>query len=277
MITMNFDKTRLDRLFKDAPKKMLVAAGTDLRTAARVFAAVTARNTLPYGAYDQPPKAAMDTVKNQIERTQRPIDQLGSIWQDIKALDKGLAAGFWAAIKSKRAGESPEFTKWVLDKYLDEIQARMSITHGAVRPKIHSQARTTSKRAVPKDHKPSHIIIGKSSLDNYVTKKQKTIGAAKAGWIAAGKSIGGSISKREGVKAWFNTGRHKKAKGTHRFIRTETETFLKLTNQVPWADVAFPASRKKVNGMEFFPAFIKAVGKRKRKLAEAAFRRQGGR
>lgn len=277
MITMQFDKTRLDRLFRDAPKKLLVAAGTDLRTAARVFAAVTAKNTLPYGAYDQPPKAAMDTVKNQIERTQRPIDQLGSIWQDIKALDKGLAAGFWAAIKSKRAGESPEFTKWVLDKYLDEIQARMSITHGAVRPKIHSQARTTSKRAVPKDHKPSHIIIGKSSLDNYVAKKQKTIGAAKAGWIAAGKSIGGSISAREGVKAWFNTGAHRKAKGTHQLIRTETETFLKLTNQVPWADVAFPASRKKVNGMEFLPAFRKAVAKRKQKLAEAAFKRKGGR
>ena len=277
MITMKFDKTRLDRLFKDAPKKMLVAAGTEIRTAARIFAAVAAKNTLPYGAYEQPPKAAMDTVKNQIERTQRPIDQLGSIWQDIKALDKGLAAGFWAAIKSKRAGESLEFTKWVLDKYLDEIQARMSITHGAVRPKIHSQARTTSKRAVPKDHKPNHIIIGKSSLDNYVAKKQKTIGAAKAGWIAAGKSIGGSISAREGVKAWFNTGRHRKAKGTHQLIRTETETFLKLTNQVPWADVAFPPSRTKVTGMEFLPAFRKAVQKRKEKLAEAAFKRQGGR
>jgi hypothetical protein len=188
-----------------------------------------------------------------------------------------LAAGFWAAIKSKRAGESPEFTKWVLDKYLDEIQAKMSITHGAVRPKIHSQARTTSRRAVPKDHKPTHIIIGKSSLDNYVAKKQKTIGAAKAGWIAAGKSIGGSISAREGVKAWYNTGRHKQARGTHQLIRTETETFLKLTNQVPWADVAFPASRKKVTGMEFLPAFQKAVQKRKEKLAEAAFRRQGGR
>jgi len=277
MITMKFDKTRLDRLFKDAPKKMLVAAGTEIRTAARIFAAVAAKNTLPYGAYEQPPKAAMDTVKNQIERTQRPIDQLGSIWQDIKALDKGLAAGFWAAIKSKRAGESPEFTKWVLDKYLDEIQAKLNITHGAVRPKIHSQARTASNRAVPKDHKPSHIIIGKSSLDNYVAKKQKTIGAAKAGWIAAGKSIGGSISAREGVKSWFNTGRHKKSQGKHDLIRTETETFLKLTNQVPWADVAFPPSRKKVTGMEFLPAFRKAVQKRKEKLAEAAFKRQGGR
>jgi hypothetical protein len=52
MITMKFDKTRLDRLFKDAPKKLLVAAGTEIRTAARIFAAVAAKNTLPYGAYE---------------------------------------------------------------------------------------------------------------------------------------------------------------------------------------------------------------------------------
>jgi hypothetical protein len=79
------------------------------------------------------------------------------------------------------------------------------------------------------------------------------------------------------VKAWYNTGRHSKAKGTHQLIRTETETFLKLTNQVPWADVAFPASRKKVTGMEFLPAFRKAVQKRKEKLAEAAFNKQSKR
>jgi len=274
MIKFKVDNSGLERLFKGMPKRVLVAVGSEIRTAARTFAAVAARNTLPYGAYESPPKEMMGRVKIDVERTQRPIDKLGSIWQDLERLDKGLAAGFWAAIKSKRAGESPEFTKWVLDKYLDEIQARMNITHGAVRPKIHEQARTTAKRAVPKKHKPTHIIIGKSNLDNYVAKKQKTIGAAKAGWAAAAKSLGGSVSAREGFPSWYNTGRHKKSTGHHNMIRTETETFIELTNTVPWADVAFPPSQKKRVAVEFYPAFKRAIETRKAALVAAAAKRR---
>jgi hypothetical protein len=271
MITMQFDKTRLDRLFKDAPKKFLVAAGTDIRTSARVFAAVAARNTLPYGAYEQPPKEVMNRVANQIRRTQVPIDELGSMWQVLKNVDQGLAAAFWTAFKAKKMG--------IVKQILDDLQAAGgAFTHGAVSPSEHTKARTGRRTSVPSDHKPRHIITSAGkALDTYIRSKQKTIGAAKAGWAAAGKSIGGSISEREGVKAWFNTGRHKKARGTHQLIRTETETFLKLINQVPWADVAFPASQKKVCGREFEPAFKKAIETRKKALADAAFKRQGAR
>lgn len=278
MITMKFDKTQLDRLFKDAPKKFLVAAGTDIRTAARTFAAIAAKNTLPYGAYDQPPKHSVGKVQADIKRTQRYIDDLGSIWRDIKAVDPGLAAGFWEAVKAKKAGQSAEFTAWVLPKYLKEITAKTGITFGPVRANAHKSARTTPKRAVPQDYKPTHIVsTSEKSLTDYIAKKQKTIGAAKAGWAAAGKSIGGSISEREGIKAWYNTGRHRKSKGTHQLIRTETETFLKLINQVPWANVAFPASQKKVCGREFEPAFKKAIETRKAALAKAAFNRKSKR
>lgn len=271
MITMQFDKKRLDRLFKDAPKKFLVAAGTDLRTAARTFAAIAAKNTLPYGAFDQPPVAAMSTVENQVKRTQVPIDSLGSMWQILKDVDRGLAAAFWTAVKARKMG----LAKQILD---DLKAAGGDFTYGAVSPDIHTKARTGKNRSVPKNYRPSHIIISAgNALNTYIKRKQKTIGAAKAGWIAAGKSIGGSISAREGVKAWYNTGRHKKAKGTHQLIRTETKTFLKLTNQVPWADVAFPNSQRKVVGREFGPAFKKAVEKRKKKLAEAAFNKQSKR
>lgn len=271
MITMQFDKTRLDRLFKDAPKKFLVAAGTDLRTSARVFAAVAAKNTLPYGAFDQPSEAAVSTVQNQIKRTQAPIDSLGSMWQILKAVDQGLAAAFWTAVKAKKMGLAKQI--------LDDLQAAGgNFTHGAVSPDVHTKARTGKNRSVPTNHRPSHIITSAGkALNTYIGRKEKTIGAAKAGWVAAGKSIGGSISSREGVKAWYNTGRHKQAKGTHQLIRTETETFLKLTNQVPWADVAFPASQKKVCGREFEPAFKKAIEKRKAALAQAAFNRQSKR
>ena len=274
MIKAKVDTNGLRQLFNGMPQRVLVAAGTETRTAARIFAAVAARNTLPYGAYESAPKEMMGRVKIDVERTQRPIDKLGSIWQDLERLDKGLAAGFWAAIKSKRAGESPEFTKWVLDKYLDEIQAKMSITHGAVRPKIHKQARTTAKRAVPKNHKPTHIIIGKSNLDNYVAKKQKTIGAAKAGWAAAAKSIGGSVSEREGFRKWFNTGVHRKSTGKFELIQSVTEMAIKLTNTVPWADVAFPPSQKNRVKIEFYPAFKRAIEKRKAALIAAAAKRR---
>ena len=278
MITMQFDRTQLDRLFKDAPKKFLVAAGTDIRTAARTFAAIAAKNTLPYGAYDQPPKHSVGKVQADIKRTQRYIDDLGSIWRDIKAVDPGLAAGFWEAVKAKKAGQSAEFTAWVLPKYLKEITAKTGITFGPVRANAHKSARTTPKRAVPQDYKPTHIVsTSEKSLTDYIAKKQKTIGAAKAGWAAAGKSIGGSISAKEGVNAWYNTGAHRKSRGTHQLIRTETETFLKLINQVPWADVAFPSAQRKVCSLEFLPAFKKNVATRKKALATAAFKKQGGR
>jgi hypothetical protein len=271
MITMKFDKTRLDRLFKDAPKKFLVAAGTDLRTAARVLAAVAARNTLPYGAYDEPPKEAMNRVANQIRRTQVPIDELGSMWQIIKSVDQGLAAAFWTAFKAKKMG--------LVRQILDDLQAAGGdFTHGAVSPSEHTKARTGGHRSVPDGYKPRHIITSAGkALNTYIKSKQKTIGAAKAGWVAAGKSIGGSVSAREGVKAWYNTGRHKKARGTHQLIRTETETFLRLTNQVPWAGVAFPPSREGKTSNEFLPYFKKAIETRKKALADAAFKRQGAR
>ena len=270
MITMKFNSKRLDRLIKDAPKKLLIAAGSDLRTAARVLAAVAARNTLPYGAYDQPPKDAMNTVQNQIKRTQVPIDELGGMWQVLKNVDQGLAAAFWTAFKAKKMG--------LVKQILDDLKAAGGdFTYGAVSPSIHTAARTGGHRRVPDNHRPNHIIISAGkALDTYIKRKQKTIGAAKAGWIAAGKSIGGSISNREGVKAWYNTGRHKKARGKHDLIRTETETFLKLTNQVPWAGIAFPPSRKGVTSLEFMPYFKKAIRVRKEKLAEAALKRKGG-
>ena len=271
MIIMQFDKTRLDRLFKDVPKKFLVAAGTDLRTAARTFAAIAAKNTLPYGAYDQPPKAATNTVQNQIKRTQVPIDSLGSMWQILKDVDKGLAAAFWTAVKQRKMG--------IAKQILNDLQAAGgNFTHGAVSPSAHTKARTGKKRSVPTSHRPSHIVTSAGkAINTYIKLKEKTIGAAKAGWAAAGKSIGGSISAKEGVKAWYNTGRHKKARGTHQLIRTETETFLKLINQVPWADVAFPNAQRKVCNLEFLPAFKKNVATRKASLAKKAFKRQRGR
>jgi len=274
MIKAKVNTNGLRDLFNGMPKRVIVAAGTETRTAARIFAAVAARNTLPYGAYDSPPDYMMGVVKRDIEKTQRPIDQLGSIWDDLKKLDKGLADGFWAAIKSKEAGESPEFTKWVLNRYLNEIQSRMGITHGAVRPKIHKQARTTTHRGVPQKHKPTHIIIGKSSLDSYIAKKQKTIGAAKAGWAAAAKSIGGSVSEREGFRKWFNTGVHRKSTGKYNMIRTDMERYIKLTNTVPWADVAFPPSQKTRTAKEYDPIFERAIKKRKDALAAAAAKRR---
>ena len=270
MITMKFDKTRLDRIFKDAPKKFLVAAGTEIRTATRIFAAVAARNTLPYGAYDQPPKEMMGRVKSDIERTQRNMDSLGSMWQDIKRIDAGLAAAFWTAVKAGKRG--------LAKKILEDLAVAGGFTTGTMRRDVHEKARTTTKRGVPKDYKPNHIITSAGkALETYSKAKQRTIGAAKAGWAAAGKSLGGSVSARDGFKAWYNTGRHKKSNGTHQLIRTETQTFLKLINQVPWADVAFPPSQKRVVGREFEPAFQKAIAKRKKALADAAFNRQSKR
>jgi hypothetical protein len=169
MITMKFDKTRLDRLFNGATKKMLRAIEPDLKTAVRTFAVVAARNTLPYGAFENPPDAAMSTVENQIKRTQVPIDSLGSIWQILKNIDKGLASAFWEAVKSRKMG--------LAKKTLDNLQAAGgNFTHGAASPQAHEKARIGKKRSVPTNYKPSHIITSAgAALATYTKKKQKTI------------------------------------------------------------------------------------------------------
>jgi hypothetical protein len=267
MITANVNTNGLRQLFSGMPKRVLVAAGTETRTAARVFAAVAARNTLPYGAYENPPKDMMGKVKSDVERTQRTIDALGSIWQDLKAIDKGLAAAMWAAYKARKMG--------TVKQIIEDLATQGGFTYGAVNPSVHNQARTTAKRGVPKDYKAKHIITSAgNALAKYVAAKQKTIGAAKAGWAAAAKSIGGSVSEREGFRKWFNTGVHRKSTGKFDLIRTETETFIKLTNTVPWADTAFPVSQKNRVKIEFYPAFKRAIEKRKAALAEAAARRR---
>ena len=267
MIKFKVDNSGLERLFKGMPKRVLVAAGTETRTAARIFAAVAARNTLPYGAYENPPDEMMGRVKIDVERTQRTIDALGSIWQDLKAIDKGLAAAMWTAYKARKMG--------TVKQIIEDLSVQGGFTHGAVNPSIHTQARTTAKRAVPKNHKAKHIITSAgNALAKYVAKKQKTIGAAKAGWAAAAKSIGGSVSEREGFRKWFNTGVHRKSTGKFDLIRTETETFIKLTNTVPWADTAFPISQKNRVKIEFYPAFKRAIEKRKAALVAAAAKRR---
>ena len=270
MITMKFDSKRLNEVFRDAPKRALLAAGTELRTAGKVFAGVAARNTLPYGAYETAPDAAMDTVQNQIKRTQVPIDSLGSMWQVLKAVDKGLAAAFWTAVKARKMG----LAKQILDNL---VTAGGSFTHGAVSPDVHTKARTGIRRSVPKDHKPTHIITSAgAALNTYIKKKQRTIGAAKAGWAAAAKAMGGAVSAREGFKKWYNTGVHKRATGTAVLIQTKDKTVLKLTNSVPWSSEAFLADRKRATEREFLPHLKKAIETKKAALAAAALKRKAG-
>jgi hypothetical protein len=267
MIKFKVDNSGLERLFKGMPKRVLVAVGSEIRTAARTFAAVAARNTLPYGAYDEPTEAAMLTVQNQIKRTQPTIDQLGSMWQDLKAVDKGLAAAMWTAYKDRKMG--------TVKQIIEDLSVQGGFTHGAASYEVHKKARTGIRRSVPKNHKPTHIVTSsQGAVNTLVKKKQATIGAAKAGWAAAAKSLGGSVSAREGFPSWYNTGRHKKSTGYHNMIRTETETFIELTNTVPWIDQAFPASRRKVAASEFYPAFKRALETRKAALAEAAAKRR---
>jgi hypothetical protein len=267
MIKAKVNTNGLRDLFSGMPQRVLVAAGTETRTAARIFAAVAARNTLPYGAYESPPKEMMGRVKSDVERTQRTIDALGSIWQDLKAIDKGLAAAMWTAYKARKMG--------TVKQIIEDLSVQGGFTHGAVNPSVHNQARTTAKRGVPKDYKAKHIITSAgNALAKYVAAKQKTIGAAKAGWAAAAKSIGGSVSEREGFRKWFNTGAHRKSTGKFELIQSVTEMAIKLTNTVPWADVAFPPSQKKRVAVEFLPAFKRAIEKRKAALAAAAAKRR---
>jgi len=177
---------------------------------------------------------------------------------------------------TKKSGDSFELS---IQKQINKAAryATFKGTEGSIE-QIHTQYRNQRGAVTvkpPRQFQPARPTFKRDELDPYIDKKKANAGIAKAGWIAAGKSIGGSISAREGVKAWFNTGRHKRSQGTHQLIRTETETFIKLINQVPWADVAFPPSRKAVTVTEFYIYFKKAVRVRKEKLAEAALKRQG--
>ncbi len=264
MIKAKVDSKALEKKLSTASKGTLNGIHREARMAARLFCGIMAKYTQPFGFADERPATSMTLVKGDIERTQRKWDSLGSMWRDMEAFDEGLAAAYWVAVK---AGNMAKVRRLLL-KFTDYTSA------ATVNKDAHESARTTKRKRVPGKHKPTHIVTGKSAMEKYIATKQKTIGAAKAGWAKAAKSIGGSVSAREKFSAWFNTGQHKKSSGVHSVATTPTGLLFKMTNQVPWASEAIGRGGISQASREY-PSLWKATmeGETKRK-AEAALKRQ---
>ena len=193
----------------------------------RTLAVESARITLPFGLTDKPFKKLAARIKADINRIFKRADNLGTAFKQLEAADPALAREYWRADKN---GE-PEKARRILRK----LCAKAGIPVGAIRPDLHKNARTARYGRVPDSAKTLAVISKGEALDRYIAKVQRQIGAVKAGWIAAAKTLGGTV---RGIPRWANTGAHKTSQGTAVVKRGDKGANIELHNQVSYAPEA---------------------------------------
>lgn len=275
MIKGKVDSKALENALKSAMPKILQSQVSDIKTGGRVLAAICARLTFPSndkqggGVSDKPPQSIMRRIKGDILRTQTTFTQLGRHWRKLEAADPNLSKEVYRRMKRRIGGPETE-------EMIHNLLRKAGISWGEVNKEKHQSARINYWGGVNKGREPDHIVLngGEKKIAKYTGEVQAKIGNAKAGWARAMKSLGGNVSKRDGIKAWFNTGKHKRANGSFRLVSTPNGVVLKITNHVPYIDKAFPPSQKARAAREFPAQYQDALEKKLAAKTAAALKRQ---
>lgn len=271
MTTRGLDKVQ--RMIRDFPGRAAVIFDDKLKSGARVMAVELARYSVPFGGKAGDEKLFQNTIAGEI----RSVFSPSQVYEDLlKESGKGGAGAglaraqqFWwlmANGKSKAA-------KALLEK---EGGRFGGIDFRATVPAAdHKAARRGKRGSVKRPNPQKVVVINQNKLDRYIAKKQKTVGAAKAGWMAAAKAASASGRVGKGMPAWANTGRHKKATGSVVYTGGQGKRVALVRNHVPWAAVALP-KRLEVKAMDsargrlrkaLYIALMMEEGKLSRRLA----------
>lgn len=170
-------------------------------------------------------KRGKDSVKRDVLRVLRPLDQLQLVTQsrNQKLRDTILRAGGVTAGASGRKRINYEQTQRLLRK----IGIKNNIIRKAD-PELHRRARGSRGR-VPKGT-AFNIVIKSSSVKTYIAKAQKSVGRAKKGWLVAAQALG---SKGIPQWVWSNP---RPAPGSYRFTHGGPATMaITVANKVPYA------------------------------------------
>tara|TARA_R110000765_G_scaffold415137_1_gene516088 strand:- start:79 stop:885 length:807 start_codon:yes stop_codon:yes gene_type:complete len=136
-----------------------------------------------------------------------------SLYEKLKASNPAHAGAFWNYYKTRN------FTamKKLLNKSVGGKFAGLAIRAGVPKP-IHQAARTTKKGGVSKRVDQRAIVTNPQKLRNYIKTRQKQIGTAAAGYMAAAKSVRGKKVSIRNIPKWKNVGAHRKVSSKGRVI-----------------------------------------------------------
>lgn len=164
-------------------------------------------------------------------------------------------------------------------KALQNIAEDMGMTNfrRTIDPAIHKAARTGRRTKVRKPPGGMTLILNKEShLENYVAKRQKLVGLAKAGWAKCADLIPTTVKgpATRGIPQWV-TRNKKKAQGSIQDLsRKAGNPKVLMTNRIPWtSNVLSPKEARKAldlakrNFIEYMNKSMKAELRRRIKIA----------
>ena len=177
---------QLQHALRASPKAVIRESQKVLVMTARQLAAAYAEATVPPASGGD--KAA-DKFRARIASEQSRLyptrNDHRAIYGMIHQTDENLAAAYWQAVQS---GRTRVANRILLAAGLPQAQPSASES---------LSARTGRGRSVPKNAQPIGVAQA-NQLRRHIKERQSRVGLAKAGWLAAGLSLGGRI--RQGGK-----------------------------------------------------------------------------
>ena len=107
----------------------------------------------------------------------------------------------------------------------------------------HRSARYGKRMRVSRNQFPLLIVDSPNKLKSYITKIEKRVGTAKAGWAGCAKLMGGT----RGIKAWVVSNSNSSKPTARAMFNGSMSGFsgqYHVSNLVPWVDVCLTPSQR---------------------------------
>lgn len=187
----------------------------------------------------------------------------GAVSSDIRRVYRSTADAFEAIANSQGApsgnkSQTPEQASrafWFYSKRKQWSKANKILHNTRARGYIgtpigamdngakHRSARYGKRMRVSKNQFPLLIVDSPNKLKAYITKIEKRVGTAKAGWAGCARLLGGT----RGIKAWVVSNSNSSKPTARALYNGSTSGFAgsyQVSNLVPWADVCLTPSQR---------------------------------
>lgn len=236
-VTLN-DRRVIERALKRFPERAAQIFEEKLESGARVLAVSMARTTLPFGDGKTDGDRFMGTISKEIF----DYFSAGRTYEDIeKRKGKQVARAFWMIYKDQ---DWPKLRRFL--KSLGGDFAAISVRR-TVPKEVHQSARNFLLRGhLPRWEKQKVLVTNQEAIKRFAKKKGRTVGAAKASWMAAAKAASPTGRVGKGMPAWANTGRHKNASGSVTYTGSNRKRVATVRSHCPWAEVAIVSEKSAI-------------------------------
>ncbi len=230
---------------------------------ARALTVDLGRYTLPLGLKANDGNALKKKIRQDIMRIFPSIDDgdIGAvrIYGLLEAKSPDDARAFWTAHKS---GDREEMEN-VLAKRIAGVPKRMNRA-------VHKAARRGKYGRVPHDA-IAYAVVNARTRESYIRKAQKNAGMAKAGWLGAGRGLGGRVRRGGGrsggtsevFPAWVRKAGARRKLGSASVTGGRGRLRIILRNSVRHAEEALPVGLQAVAENAAQARFVQSLLKAK--------------